>query len=108
MPKQQRTTSPRVQVSLAKGVYDTLVAYAEQNGFNLSTACSYLIQSKLEDLQREGLLEIKPDKALEKLLEAMLSGVPEKDIDFQKIGKALNRDPKELEQAYKKIKFCEE
>lgn len=98
----------RIQITLPIGIYSKLETYANQTGANLAPAAAYLIQNKLEELEGKGLLEIKPDKALEQLLEAMLDGVEEQDVDFEKIAKVLKRDAQDLKRVYKKTKSCEE
>lgn len=98
----------RIQITLPIGIYSKLEMYANQTGANLATTASYLVQNKLEELEEKGLLEIKADKALEQLLEAMLNGLEEKDVDFEKIAKVLKRDAQDLKRIYKKIKSCEE
>jgi len=110
MNKEER--SPRVTVTLPEGSIDKLDRYAGAMKTKQASAAAYLLQVKLDDMEREGEI---PQKQLAKLTEqdfeqikdftSLLLGdhIERNRVSFALLGRLLEVEPERLSELYQLI-----
>lgn len=103
--KQKENRKPRVLITLPEGVIEKLDRYADSMGDKQASAAAYLLQSRLDELEREGRIPqsntvtiLENDFELIKIFIGVLAGDRRErfGIDYKRLGELLDIDAEKL------------
>lgn len=100
-PESRKHKIPRINLALPQAFLSRLNAYAEKSGMKPASGASYLLQSKLDELAKDGFFDESDDlRYVKEFVESLLGDRDSSKVDFEQCGRVLSIEPSRLQELY--------
>ena len=100
-PESRKHKNPRINHALPQAILSRLNAYAEKSGMKPASGASYLLQSKLDELAKDGFFDESDDlRYVKEFIESLLGDRDSSRVDFEQCGRVLGIEPSRLQKLY--------